>query len=134
MTFYGGRGGCICGYNGMAGCTCRHSIDNVTGRPIVIADFTIPVYKGSTLITEFQFPFTLQNSDTVEVVMGSPEILEDATIVKTGSDLVTIRWDTDVTSELEEATSGAPNSFRIRVTNSVSGIVKVYNEIKILLV
>ena len=132
MVFYGGRGGCICGYNGGVGCTCRHSIDNVTGRPIVVADYTIPVYKGSTLITEFQFPFNLQVTDTVEVVMGNPEILNDAEVAQTGVDLVSIRWDADIIAQLVTATTAIPNSFRVRVSNSDTDIVRVYNEIKIL--
>lgn len=127
MGFYGNNT-CNCGCGG------RHSIDNVTGRPIVIADYTIPVYKGSTLITEFQFPFVLQDSDQVTIVQANPEILDDPEIIKTGVDLVTIRWDADVIAELSTSTTAVPNSFRVRVTNSDTGIVKVYNEIKILLV
>lgn len=134
MVFYGGRGGCICGYNGGVGCTCRHSIDNITGRPIVVADYTIPVYKGSTLITEFQFPFNLQDSDIVEITLGNPEILEDATITKIADDVVSILWDADIIEQLVTSTTTVTNSFRIKVTNSDTNVVKVYNEIKILVV
>ena len=43
MGYYGG---CLCG---VSGCNGRHSIDSVTGRPIYIEDYVIPVFKGSTL-------------------------------------------------------------------------------------
>ncbi len=109
----------------------RHSIDNVTGRPIYIEDYVIPVYKGSTLITEFEFPFDLTAQDEISVTLGNPETLNEATIVKTGTRLATIRWEDDVIADL--ATTGI-NTFRVRVENSSTGIVRVYNEIKIKLV
>lgn len=131
MNYYG-QSVCTCRHNGGAGCICRYSIDNVTGRPIVVADYTIPVYKGSTLTTEFQFPFNLQDSDTIDVVQANPEILADVEIARIGNDLIVIKWDADIISQLITATTTVTNSFRIRVTNSNTGIVKVYNDIKIL--
>lgn len=109
----------------------RHSIDHVTGRPIYIEDYVIPVYRGSTLITEFLFPFDLTNDDEVTVTLGNPEILDDATVVRSGPRMVTIRWEDSVIAELTATTT---NTFRIRVENSATGIVRTYNEIKIKLV
>lgn len=109
----------------------RHSIDNVTGRPIYIEDYVIPVYRGSTLITEFLFPFDLTDADEITVTLGNPEILDEATVLKTGTRLATIRWEDSVIAEL---TSSTTNTFRVRVENSDTGIVRTYNEIKIKLV
>lgn len=112
------------GYHNFGG---RHSIDDVSGRPIYIEDFVLPTFKNSTLICEFEFPFTLSDADTVSIISDN-DILLDPSITKISDNTVSIRWEDSVTTELE---SNSVKTFRVKVTNSDTGIVKTYNEITI---
>lgn len=125
MGYYGS---CSCGQINRCTCGTRHSIDNVTGMPLYIEDFVIPVFKGSTLITDFRFPFALTGDHVITVIYGDPEELEDCDIQVINGNTVSIKWDSDIISELNDLSN---NTFRVRVENIVTGIVKVYNEIKI---
>lgn len=125
--------GCACGKS-TSNCGCgvaRYSIDSVTGLPIYIENFVLPVFKGSTLITEFQFPSDLLDTDVVTVVQGSPVGLNSGSVLKVGSNLVAVRWEASLISTLNEADE---NTCRIQVENTVTGIIKVYNQLTILLV
>lgn len=117
MTHYGNKN---CGPFG------RHSIDNVPGFPIIVEDFVIPVFKGSTLTTEFQFPFDLLNTDVVSIVDGSPIELDDAVVTQINDNTVSVTWSSDIIDDLESDN----NSFRVRVDRA-DGTVKTYNEISI---
>lgn len=104
----------------------RHSIDNIPGFPIIVEDFVIPVFKGSTLTTEFQFPFVLENSDVISVTDAEPEDLINADIVRVNSDTISITWPSEIIEDLQNQ----GNSFRVRVDRA-DGTVKVYNKITI---
>jgi hypothetical protein len=119
MSFYGG---CNCGCGG------RHSIDNVTGRPIYIEDYVIPVFKGSTLETEFQFPFTITDDYEFSVISDSAPDLEDATITQTSNNVITIRWEAET---IDGYSVGSNNTFRVRAEDTLTNEVKVYNLITI---
>lgn len=122
MGYYGG---CSCGN---AGCNGRHSIDHVTGRPIYVEDYVIPVFKGSTLTAEFEFPFTLNDNHTFTVVSASHPTLEDATITKISDKAISITWSYDI---IDAFLVGSNNLFRVRVANTDTSEVKTYNEITI---
>lgn len=104
----------------------RKSIDNLSGFPIIVERYTIPVYKGSTLTTLFQFPFSLSDSDVVSIILGNPITLEDAEITKTADDTVSVTWDAEIIADLEEDSS----NFRVCVTKG-DGTVHTFNEISI---
>lgn len=110
------------------GYTKRYSIDRVSGRPIYIEDYIIPVFKGSTLETEFQFPFTLTSDHEVSIVSDTTPSLEEATVTQLEQNLVSIRWEADV---IEPFDVGSTNTFRVRVLNTATAEVKVYNLITI---
>lgn len=112
------------GYHNFGG---RHSIDDVSGRPIYIEDFILPTFEGSTLIADFQFPFTLTNEDEITIVSANAD-LTTPTITRETENTVTIRWESSVIAGL---TSSSIKKFRVRVANSNTGVVKVYNEITI---
>lgn len=118
MSFYGS---CNCGCGG------RHSIDNVSGRPIYVEDYVIPVFKGSTLIAEFQFPFSITNLD-VAVISEAYPILEDATVSGVDSNTVSIRWESSVIDTFDVGTNP---TFRVSVFNSQTNETKNYNLITI---
>lgn len=126
MTGYG----CACGKStSICGCgVARYSIDSVTGLPVYIESFVLPVFKGSTLITEFQFPNDLLDTDVVTVTAGIPSTLNGGSVLKISSNAVAVRWEANVISALTEETT---NTFRIQVENTVTGIIKVYNLITI---
>lgn len=105
----------------------RHSVDDVSGRPIYVEDFILPVFEGSTLIADFEFPFTLTNFDEVSVISAN-EDLTTPTVTKISDNAVTIRWESSVIAGL---TSSSIKKFRVRVENSDTAVVKVYNEITI---
>lgn len=105
----------------------RRSIDGSAGFPIIVEYFTIPVFKGSTLTTHFEFPFNLATGDEVTIVYGSPEILEDATIVQINPTTVSVTWAVEVIEALDDT---ALNTLRVRVTRP-NGEVHTYNEIAI---
>lgn len=105
----------------------RRSIDSIPGFPIIIEDFVIPVFKGSTLTTEFQFPFNLTEDDLVSVAFGSPETLETATITKISDNTVSVTWSAETIDGLD---SSGTNSFRMMVERA-DGTIKTYNEISI---
>lgn len=105
----------------------RHTIDDVSGRPIYVEDYILPVFEGSTLIVEFEFPFTLSANDTVTVVSANSD-LTSPTITTLNSNSVSINWSANSISTL---TASSTKTLRIRVENSVTGIVKVYNELTI---
>lgn len=125
--------GCICGKStSVCGCgVARYSIDSITGLPIYIENFTLPVFKGSTLITEFQFPSDLLDTDVVTVVQGSPVALNDGQVLKISDNAVVVRWEASVIAGLDEDDT---NTCRIQVRNTASGIIKVYNLLTIILV
>lgn len=112
------------GYHNFGG---RHSIDDVSGRPIYIEDFILPTFVGSTLIAEFQFPFQLTDAHEITIVSENLS-LENAIVTRLGNDLVSIRWEASV---IEGLTASSIKKFRVRVANSDTGIVKTYNEITI---
>lgn len=119
MSFYGS---CNCGCGG------RHSIDHVSGRPIYVEDYVIPVFKGSTLITEFQFPFNLTVNHDVSIVSEAFPILEDATVSDVDDNTVSIRWEAETIDTFEV---GVNPTFRVRVSNTQTNEVKIYNLITI---
>lgn len=112
------------GYHNFGG---RHSIDDVSGRPIYVEDFILPTFKGSTLIAEFQFPFNLKPSHNITIVSAN-EQLSTVTISKIADNTVSIRWEADTITNLE---TQSVKTFRVRVEDSETEIVKVYNEITI---
>lgn len=112
------------GYHNFGG---RHSIDDVSGRPIYIEDFILPTFIGSTLIADFQFPFNLTDNDQVTIISENNNLI-NPTIIKVSENTVTIRWEASVISGLTE---NSVKKFRVRVANSDTGVVKVYNEITI---
>lgn len=112
------------GYHNFGG---RHSIDDVSGRPIYVEDFVLPTFEGSTLIVEFQFPFNLSDADEVSVVSANTT-LTSPSVSKIADNAVSIRWEASVIAAL---TSTSTKTLRIKVTNSETGIVKVYNELTI---
>lgn len=119
MSFYGS---CNCGCGG------RHSIDNVSGRPIYVEDYVIPVFKGSTLTAEFQFPFTLTGDHLVTVVSPTAPTLEDGVVTQINENTVSITWASTI---IEPFAVGSKNLFRVRVEDVETEEVKVYNEITI---
>lgn len=118
MSFFGS---CNCGCGG------RHSIDNVSGRPIYVEDYVIPVFKGSTLTAEFQFPFDLTDDHLVTVV-SSQSTLEDGVVTKIADNAVSITWSSDI---IEPFAVGSKNLFRVKVENIETEVVNTYNEITI---
>src|SRR5215217_6587619 len=105
----------------------RHSVDDVSGRPIYVEDYILPTFEGSTLIAEFQFPFTLTDFDTVSIVSENSSLISP-TITKIEDNTVSINWPASVISAL---TSTSIKTLRVRVENSETGIVKVYNQLTI---
>lgn len=112
------------GYHNFGG---RHSIDDVSGRPIYVEDYVLPTFEGSTLIVEFEFPFTLTDDHEVTVVSDN-STLTSATVTRIADNAVSIRWEDQIISGL---TSSSIKTLRIRVENLATGIVKVYNELTI---
>jgi hypothetical protein len=105
----------------------RQSIDTVSGVPIIVEDFVIPVFKGSTLSTDFRFPFELENSDIISIANATPEVLENVSIVEVDKNTRTLTWNA---SDIEELEVGNTGTFRVKVERS-DGSVKTYNEITI---
>lgn len=109
--------------NNPCGCGVR-SIDYVTGKPS--EDYIISVFKGSTLTTEFQFPFNLDLNDIVSIVYGDPIELNDAVITRISENTVSVTWAANIIDILDSDA----NSFRVSVERE-DGTIKNYNEIKI---
>lgn len=112
------------GYHNFGG---RHSIDDVSGRPIYVEDYILPTFEGSTLIVEFEFPFTLTNDHVVSVISENVS-LTSASVTRLDEKSVSIRWEASTISNLS---ASSVKTLRIRVENTVTGIVKVYNELTI---
>lgn len=113
------------GYHNFGG---RHSIDDVSGRPIYIEDFILPTFEGSTLIADFQFPFTLTDNHNITIVSANEALTAPTISFAAGTNTATIRWEDTVISGL---TASSIKKFRVRVVDTATNIVKVYNEITI---
>lgn len=105
----------------------RNSIDTVSGVPIIVEDFVIPVFKGSTLSTDFRFPFELTNTDIISIVDAAPISLENISILEVDKNTRTLTWDA---VDIEELEVGDTGTFRVKVERA-DGTVKTYNEISI---